>query len=215
MAIQIRFNENKFELYRDQKSVTSTMLLLSVVAILSGMGFSYFGYNNEKEFYFFIIGIIFIVLGSILLLSTLKQHKVVKDNEGFVHLLANKEGLSLAPSMGMELEHYNWDNISKIILAKTFITDEGINGKEYTPDVALIYLQDLDTSHTKDRTTYEIGESPKKSDFISLELPENELLSIKEKLDFFAKDGMVIDIYRTVEFSYTKNDENYANKREI
>ena len=210
MAIQIRFDENKFELYRDQKSVTSTMLLLSVVAILSGMGFSYFGYNNEKEFYFFIIGIIFIVLGSILLLSTMKQHKVVKDNEGFVHLLANKEGLSLAPSMGMELEHYNWDNISKIILAKTFITDEGINGKSYSSNIALIYLQELDNLTLEDRSKYQILETPKKSNVISLELPEGNPAEIKQQLEHFSEKNLSIELHKSVEFSYTKNDENYV-----
>lgn len=213
MAIKIRSEENKFELYRDKKSSTNTMLLLAISIILFGMFFSYWGYDNEKEFYFLIIGIVFIFLGTFSLLLNMQQHKVVKDNEGFVHLLATKEGLSLAPSMGMSLEPYHWDKISKIILAKVFISDEGINGKSYSPDVALIYLQNLETLNTEDRSTYQIYESPKKSNVISLELPKDALLTIKQKLNYFSNDSILIDIYRSVEFSYIKNDENYVNKR--
>lgn len=215
MAIKIRSEENKFELYRDKKSVTNTMLLLAVATILSGLFFSYWGYDNEKQFYFLIIGIVFIFIGTLSLFLNIQQHKVVKDNEGFVHLSATKEGLSLAPGMGMSLEHYHWKDISKIILAKTFISDEGINGKSYSSDVALIYLQNLETAHTKDRDKYQIGESPKGSYVITLELPKDGLLTIKQKLDYFSKGGTVIDIYRTVEFTYIKNDEYFANKRKI
>ncbi len=215
MAIKIRSEENKFELYRDKKSSTNTMLLLALATILCGLFFSYWGYDNEKEFYFLIIGIVFIALGTLSLFLTMQQHKVVKDNEGFIHLLATKEGLSLAPDMGMSLEHYHWENISKIILAKTFISDEGINGKSYSSDVALIYLQNLETLNTEDREKYQIYESPKKFDVISLELPKDKLLTIKQKLDYFSEGSTVIDIYRTVEFSYIKNDENFANKRKI
>ena len=215
MAIKIRSEENKFELCRDKKSSTSTMLLLSLATILGGVFLSFWGYTNEKQFYFLIIGIMFIIFGAISLFVSIQHNKVAKQNEGFVHLVATKEGLTLAPSMGMEATHYTWDKISKIILTKTFITDEGINGKEYTPDVALIYLQNIETLSAEDKNTYQIVESPKQSNIISLELPTDELLSIKEKLDFFAKEGMVIDIYRSVEFSYTKNEEHYDNKRKI
>jgi hypothetical protein len=215
MAIKTRSEENKFELYRDKKSVTNTMLFLALATIFCGMFFSYWGYGNEKEFYFLIIGIVFIALGTLSLFLNMQQHKVVKDNEGFIHLLATEEGLSLAPNMGMSLEYYPWDKISKIILAKTFISDEGINGKSYSPDVALIYLQNLEPLHTEDRSKYQIAESPKEFNVISLELPKGALLTIKQKLDYFSKGVTVIDIYRTVEFSYTKNDENYANKRKL
>ena len=215
MAINIRSEENKFELYRDKKSVTNTRLLLASATIMSGLLFSYLGVGNEKAFYFLIIGIVFIVLGTLSLFLTLQQHKVVKANEGFIHLSATKDGLSLAANMGMSLEHYDWDKISKIILAKTFVSDEGINGKSYSPDVALIYLQNLETLNTEDREKYQIYESPKKSNVISLELPKDKLLTIKQKLDYFSKATIVIDIYRTVEFSYIKNDENFANKRKI
>ena len=210
MAIQIRFDKNKFELYRDQKSVTNYMLLLSIVAIVFGIGFSYFGYDNEKEFYFLILGIIFIALGSILLLSTLKQHKIVKDNKGFIHLLATNGGLSLAPSMGMELKHYNWDDISKILLVREFISDEGINGKSYSSNIALIYLQNLDKLNLLDKSTYQIFETPKKSDVISLEIPEGNPSDIKQQLEHFSKSNINIELHKAVEYSYTKNDENYV-----
>lgn len=210
MAKQTRFDKNKFELYRDQKSITSNMLLLSVVAIVFGMGFFYFGYNNEKEFYFLILGIIFIVLGSILLLSTIKQHKVVKNNEGFVHLMATKDGLSLAPSMGMKLKHYNWDDISKILLVREFISDEGINGKSYSSNIALIYLQNLDNLNLLDRSTYQIFETPKKSNVISLEIPEGNPSDIKQQLEHFSKTNINVELHKTVEYSYTKNDEIYV-----
>ena len=215
MAIKIRSEENKFELYRDKKSSTNTMLIISITIILSGVFLSYWGYNNQKQFYFLIVGIMFILLGILSLFLNRQQHKVVKDNEGFIHLLATKEGLTLAPSMGMSAKHYTWDKIEKINLAKVFITDEGINGKSYSPDIALIYFQNIETLSTEDKSTYQIVKSPKKFDVLSLELSTDELLSIKEKLDYFAKDGMVIDIYRSIEFSYTKNEEHYANKRKI
>lgn len=215
MAIKIRSEENKFELYRDKKSVTNTRFLLAAATIISGLLFSYLGVGNEKAFYFLIIGIVFIFLGTLSLFLTLHQHKIVKDNEGFIHLSATKDGLSLAADMGMPLAHYPWEQISKIILAKTFVSDEGINGKSYSPDVALFYLQNLETVHTEEREKYRIKESPKGSDVITLELPKDVLLTIKQKLDYFSKGSTVIDIYRTVEFSYLKNDENFANKRKL
>ncbi len=209
MAIKIRQNKKELQIYRDTNSVTLFTILLSVTAIIFGIGFIYIGYSEKYSIAFLIGGSIFSFLGLFLLLTTKKEHKKMKENNGFIHLSATEKGVSLAPKMGMMEERlYSWEQVSRIVLTKLFISDsdDGIKSK----NIAIVYLQGFDNIGLIERSKADIWKTPENNNVIMISLPAEQLAIIQQSLISISQKKVKVEFYSRVEFIYSK-----SNRREV
>ena len=204
MAIKIRQNKKEIEIYRDANSVTLFTNLLSFVTILFGVGFLYIGYTEKNSIPFLIGGSFFTFMGFFLFITALKAHKKMKKNNGFIHLSATEKGLSLAPNMGMETKLYSWEQVSRIVLAKLFISDsdDGIKSK----NIAIIYVLGFDGIGLIERSKAQIWKTPKNNNAILIGLPAEQLSTIQHNLTSISRRKIKAELYSRVEFIYNKSN---------
>jgi len=203
VKVKIRDNKNKLELYSDTNTVTLMTILMSFGAILIGMGAVYIG-HLDSEYFPYGFGILFIFAGGALLNNSIKEHKRMKFNSGFIYLSATEKGLSLAPAIGMEKKLYSWEQVSRIVLAKLFISDSDDGTK--IKNIAIIYLLGFDGTGLIERSKTQIWKTPKNNNALLISLPADQLFTIQHNLTSISQRKIKAELYSRVEFIYNKRN---------
>lgn len=205
MAIKIRQNKKELQIYRDANSVTLFTFLLSFVSMLFGIVFLYIGYTEKKHHPpFLVFGSFFAFIGVFLFITSIKAHKKMKEDNGFIHLSATEKGLSLAPGIGMETKLYSWEQVSRIVLTKLFISDsdDGIKRK----NIAIIYLLGFEGISLIERSKTQIWKTPKNNNAILISLPAEQLSTIQHNLTSISQRKIKAELYSQVEFIHKKSN---------
>ena len=211
MFIKVRINKNNIELYRETKVAILILAFTTFLFLLFGIIFSWLSQkDNGMAVVFLAFGVLFGVIGLFLINASIKQLAKLKKTNGFILFHADFKGLSLTPNLGMDTTHYNWDEISRIVLTKE-ITNNSSNStrrrKSYS--TIIVYFKNIGSLSLIERSKRDIWKTPKGFDYMALNLSKNRHSEIQQKITSLSRNAVKAELYKSVFFTYNKPEETY------
>lgn len=208
MWIMIESNDDRLVVYRQKTGVILYKIFLAVCCIAFGVTFSYVGRDNLFPL---LLGIVFTLLGALILLGFPKSNKTMKNHGGAILISANKEGVSISPDLNMTPVKYVWADISQIVLTKKLITKEaGEDGCRWNQ--AIVFFQSSESNDDLNllvRSKRQMWKSPKGHNISIIDIPEIGMDHIKEMLMQLSMNIVEIASFSNVTFDYVSKVETY------
>ena len=157
-----------------------------------------------------VFGMLFITIGIFVLIGLPKYYGKMKNKSGAIIFKADAKGISEGSPLNSLENTYSWNSIEKIILTSKYI-EKGLDsdGTSYSWNLMFIFLNKKinDNIGFIQRSKKQIGISPKGHDFITVQLPKNSLIDIRENLASLSINQIEISVCKRFEFHYGKDIE--------
>lgn len=207
MATKVKFFDQSMVIYRELSSVIGFGLLIGVFCV--GFG-AWFLKLMPDEIFPQLFGIIFIAIGFLFLIGLPKYCGKMKNKLGAIIFEADINGISESTPFNTLENTYSWGSIEKIILTSKYV-EKGLDsdGTSYSWNLMLIFLNKKTNDNISfiQRSKKQVSISPEGYDFITIQLPKNNLIDIKEKLASLSKNQIEISVCKRIEFHYGKDIE--------
>ena len=206
MKVKARYDDEQLLIYREKSSVIAVGILMCIFC--SGFG-AVFTYLAGEDVFPKVFGSIFILFGVLLLVTLPKFYKKMSDEQGAVLLLANKDGLALAPLLNMPLHRYDWQDISRVVLAKKLVT-KSLGEKEYCWNLAIVYFRAgiaEDNLNLIERSSKQVWRSPQGDNVSVVDIPKDDMATIEQALTKFARQNSDVSSCTRVLFDYIDDTE--------
>ena len=210
MLVKLRSDKNSLELYRETKVVIGFMLFLSFLCLLFGGVFSFLSQKGDGAILFLPFGLLFLGIGVALLFASVKQSTKLKETKGLVLLSASSKGLSLIPSAGVKVAHFQWNKITRIVLSSSLVNNSNMTEKRKSYHVAIIYFTGLKDLNLLERGKQKIWQTPKGMDYMIISFPKEKRAEIQQKISAFSGKAVKVEIYKRVDFRYQDGEEIYT-----
>jgi len=207
MATKVNFFDENLVIYRERSNVLGLGLLISVFCI--GFG-SLFLKSMPDEIFPRVFGMVFITIGILVLIGLPKYYGKMKNKSGAIIFEADVKGISEGSPFNTLENNYSWNSIEKIILASKHV-EKGLDsdGASHSWNLMFIFLNKKTNNNIGfiQRSKKQISISPKGHDFITIQLPKNSLIDIREKLASLSNNQIEIFVCKHFEFHYGKDIE--------
>ncbi len=207
MSTKVKFFDQSMVIYRELSSVIGLGLLTSIFCIVFGVLFLKL---MPSEILTRLIGVLFVAIGLLILIGLPKYYEKMKNKLGAILFEADVNGIFENSPLNTLKNTYSWDSIEKILITSKYI-EKGLDsdGTSYSWNLMLVFLSKKtnDNASLIQRSKKQVSISPRGYDFITIQIPKNSQIDIREKLACLSKNQIEVSVCKRIEFHYGKDIE--------
>ena len=205
----MRSNAAQVEIYREGTGTIIFVVSLAIGCIAFGALFFYVSNSGEG---FLAFGRVFTVAGALILAALAKWFRRIRNNNGELLLVADKEGVTITPALGKNPVSYSWTDVSQIVLTEKLISKE-VGEQTFSSNQIIVSFRN-DTVDEKaglsKRREDHLWRSPKGRNISAIGFPKGEMTRVKNELVRFFVESEV-RMFSKVVFDYAKSTEKFES----